>query len=100
KDWAARYYSIAMTYAYFGGVLLVLGLSLFAREVVVLLLSPAYAESYRVVSLVALSYLLLGMRSIVHVGMVLRRRTVAYARAFGSAAVVNVVANFLLIPRY
>jgi O-antigen/teichoic acid export membrane protein len=89
-----------MTYYVFFSLYLSLGLSVLAEDVIRLLGTPAYYEAYRVVPLLALSYVFYGMYFVASGGVQLAKRTHYLAYVAGGAALLQIALNFWLIPRF
>lgn len=77
-----------------------LGLSLFAREVTLLLSSGAYIDAYRIVPVVVAGFLWLALYNIVSWEMGYTEKTSYFPLITGVSAVVNVLLNMALIPIY
>lgn len=91
----------ARNFDYFLALLafLLLGLALFSKEIIVLLATPQFAESEPIVVIVAGSYLLYGVYFYTSAGLNIKRKTQYQAYAAVSAAGLNLLLNWLLIPR-
>jgi len=79
---------------------LVVGLSMFADEVVRVATTPAYYGAARVVPLITIAYALYGFHLITSTGMGVRKRTGGLMIVVTAAALLNLGGNLLLIPRY
>jgi O-antigen/teichoic acid export membrane protein len=97
---AKELYSYATTYYLAGMLFLVLGLAMLAPEIVRLMAAPQYGAAATVVPIIALAGLGEGLRYVLTIGIMLRKRPLIRSAALGAAAVVNVVLNVLLIPRH
>ncbi len=97
---AKVFYARIFTYALALFTFLALGLTLFAEEALYLFATPAYFGAAKVVPLLALSYLFYQANYLIALGLDLTGRTSYYAPIVGAAAVVNLILNFVLIPRY
>ncbi len=87
-----------LTFFLFVAFVFVLGISLFAREIVTVVTSADYMEGYVIVPFIAFSYLLFGAR-ILFVGVLAaekKTKIIAYSSIAG--ALLNIVANIVLIP--
>lgn len=73
-------------------------LILLSREIVTVVADPAYHEAYRVVPIVASAYVLQGLYFMSVTQMFYIGRTGVLPLLTGSAGVVNLALNFLLIP--
>lgn len=97
---ARQVYSRVLTYFVLAGVFLALALSVLSREALIAMTTPPFYDAYRVVPLLALSYVLSGCFSIMAVGINLERKTKYVPVVTGVGACANVVLNFVLIPDY
>jgi O-antigen/teichoic acid export membrane protein len=80
-------------------MLVCVGLSLFAQELLAVL-APGYDRAYRGVLLVTLGGVALGISSIVMAGISYTRRTTYFAVLSVAAAAVNIALNLVLIPPF
>lgn len=98
---AQRYFSKVMTYFTFLLVWVGLGLALFSKELIKFFaLNPAYWPSYTIVPIITLAYVFLGMRLVSVLGIYLTKQTRYIGVTTIACALCNVVANFILVPRY
>ncbi len=101
KEGDKRYYSKMQTYFVFVLFWAGLGLALFGKEIIkVLALNPDYWSAYQVVPYIIFAYIFGGARSVVSLGLYLKRKTNFIAYNTIGAAVLNIGLNFLLIPKY
>jgi O-antigen/teichoic acid export membrane protein len=99
KPDAKEIYKKILVYFTFVCVWAGLLLSVFAREALIVMATPAYYPGYRVVPLLAISYILLGMCSILVAGIQISNKTQYASYSFMIAAGVSLGMNFLLVPR-
>ena len=97
---AKELFSYAATYYLTGMLFCVLGLSALAPEIVRLMAAPSYHGAAPVVPLIALAGLCEGLRFVFTIGIAFQKRPLIRSAAMGAAAVVNVILNVLLIPRF
>jgi len=97
---ANEFYTKGFTYALFLGSILALTISLLSKEAILIISNPEYHKAYSIVPLVALSYFFWGIPSLVNVGTGLKRKTYFVAICFGIGAALNIIFNFLTIPKY
>jgi O-antigen/teichoic acid export membrane protein len=77
-----------------------LGMSLVIKEVISVIAPPQFHNAYKVVPLVALSYLFYGISYYFQSGIYISKKT-KYLGLMGTiCAIVNIGLNFLLIPRF
>jgi len=99
KDYCDEYYAKALTYFVFIGVFIISGLSLLSKDILYLISDESYWEAYKIIPLIASSYLFLGIARILDVGIPIKRKTHLSAIAFIAAAIFNLYLNWLLVPR-
>lgn len=95
---ASRSYTKVFIYYCVGGLGLALGLSLFAREILLIVTTPAYVDAARYVWLLVLTPLTSGLQTIVMVGLFIEKRIGQMGWTIALAALLNTLLNFLLIP--
>jgi len=96
KELFARVYEYLMLGLLFGA----LGISLFGPDAVSVLAPPSYWAASQIVPIVALAYVFSGLFYYFQLGMALSKQTEFRAYAVGASALLNILLNFLLIPRY
>jgi len=92
----------AQNFTYF---VLILGftslvLSIFSREIVGLLTTEEYFDSYKVVPYICLSFLFYGIYFYLSYGMNIKKMTRYQPVIIGISASLNLLLNFVLIPKY
>ncbi len=97
---AAKYFARMLTYFTYFGLIVVLAVSIPAREIVAVVATEEYGAAARVVPLIALSYMMMGVWSVANVGLALKRKTLQGSGAAVIAAVANIVLNAILIPPF
>jgi len=96
-----RYYSKIQTYFVYLLAWVGLALSVYGPEWIALLAQkPDYAAAVPVVTLIALAHVANGARQSVSLGLLLKNHTRILAISTLGSAVVNVLLNLLLIPRF
>ncbi len=92
----------ANVYKYFSvaGFFLALIISLYSKEIIQIMTTPAYYTAYRIVPFIVLSHLFHGFYMIFAAGCTFARKTFYFPIATGVAALMNTVLNILLIPYY
>ena len=94
------YKSILNIFTAIGGILFIL-ISLFSPEILNLISqNKDYVAAYRVVPFITFSKLLFGIYMIFTVGVTLTNKTKYISYANSCAAVLNVVLNFIFIPKF
>ena len=79
---------------------LALSLTVFAKEIISLIATPLYQEAFKVVGPLSLGLVAYGSYSILALGIMISRKTGYLAWTAGAAALLNIVLNFLLVPRF
>lgn len=100
QDKARETYTRVFTYFLLAALLIALAISALAKELIAVMADPSFYEAYKVIPLVALSYVLYGCYYQLAAGMYLEGKTNHMAVLMGVAAVLNVALNFALIPHY
>ncbi len=92
--------TIADFYRYYlAGVLLVsLVISMFAREVIILMADKSYHDGWRVVYLLCISYVFYGSVVVISYAIEIARKNWVSGIFWVFATVINIALNFLLIP--
>jgi O-antigen/teichoic acid export membrane protein len=88
------------TYYYFVGTFMALGLSLLAKEIIMLLAAPQFWSAWMVVPIIAFSYLQHGLGQFFKWGALLRNKPYHVSAMVLLSAILNVALNFVLIPRW
>ncbi|MBC8312925.1 MAG: polysaccharide biosynthesis C-terminal domain-containing protein [Candidatus Cloacimonetes bacterium] len=96
-----RFYSKLQTYFVFILFWAGLGLAFFSKELIeTFTLNPDYWLAYKIVPIIILAYIFGGAKYVVNLGLYLKNKTkyVAYNTVF--VLILNVILNFLFIPKY
>ena len=80
--------------------LVMVTLSLFAKEVVELLTGPEFHQAYRVIPIVSLGYVFYSMHDHLRVPSLLTKKTSISIVVYGAGAASNVLLNLALIPSW
>lgn len=101
KDQNAKtIYSRVLTYFFLVAMFVALALSVLSREAIAIMATPEFHAAYRVIPLIALSYVLYGCYYVVSIGISLEAKTKLVAPFVIAAAVVNLGFNYLLVSHY
>jgi len=98
KD-AERFYSRVLTYLFWGGGFLSVGLAALAGDILRLVSTPAYYGAAAVIPLVVLSYVFYGAYFATNIGSLLKNKTYWITIIVGISLAVQVGLNLLLVPR-
>ena len=93
-------FSRVLTYFVLVAMFVALALSVLSKEVLHVMATPAFFNAYKVVPLIALSYVLYGCYYILSIGLSLEAKTKYIAVVVGTIAIVNLGFNYLLVPSY
>lgn len=80
--------------------LFALGLSLFAKELILLMASKAYTSSHEVVFVLSMGYVLIGMAGIVVLPIQITKKTWLITITWVLSSVFNIALNIVLVPLY
>jgi len=97
---AKEVYSSVLTYFSLVAVFVALGISVLPKEVLLIMATPPFYGAYKVIPLIALSYVFSGCYWVLGAGLNLARKTKYVPLIVGVGAVVNLGLNYLLIPSY
>ncbi|MBI2857842.1 MAG: polysaccharide biosynthesis protein [Chloroflexi bacterium] len=100
EDNAKEVYSRSLTYYLLLGSFATLGLAVLSREILMVMTTPAFYSAQRVVPIIATVNLVVGCRSLVGVGILLKKKTQYLAFAMVGAAIVNMGLLYLMVPSY
>ncbi len=81
-------------------VFLYLGVSLFSKEIVEVLMDVRFHECYRIVPLVVLCLIFGELNGIFHLKFIFRNKTIWFPISMVLGIVLSALLNYLLIPRY
>ncbi len=96
-----RFYSKMLTYSMFVLTWAGLGLAIIGKELIkTLALNPDYWLAYTIVPYIIFGLLFSGARTVVNIGLYITHKTSSIALNTIFAAVLNIILNFLLIPKY
>lgn len=97
---ARQTFSRVFTYFLLVTMFVSLALSVLSKEVLAVMATPAFRAAYKVIPLIAVSYVLNGCNNILGAGIALEAKTKYYLPIMGAAAIVNLGLNYLLIPDF
>lgn len=86
---------------YVAGILfLTLVVSMFSRELIMIMADKSFYSSWTVIFLLSLSYVFYGISNVISIGIDVEKKTWLKAIFWITAAIINIGLNFLLIPSY
>jgi len=96
---AQSIYSVIFTYFMFLELYIGLGIGVLIKDVLKIVADPSFHQAYQYVILIVMAYIIYGAYIYVQFGIHVEKRTKHLAFATLIGAGINVLANFLLIPR-
>jgi len=100
KPEAKKIYSGALTYFLLAAVFLLLILTFFVKEIILLISTAAYLPGVKAIPFIALAYIFFGLYNIVDIGVLIKARTIYYTLIIGIGTVVNILMNIFFMPKY
>lgn len=100
KKNAEEIFSRVFTYCSFILILTALALSILSKDLLKIIATPAFFNAYKVIPIIASSYVLHGIYFNFYVGFLIEKKTKYVGGIVGFTAVVNIILNFILIPKY
>lgn len=97
---AKEVYSSVLTYFVLVAMFVALALSVLSKDVLVIMATPSFYGAYKVIPLIALSYVLYGCYYILNIGYHISKKTKYSPFIIGTGSIVNLCLNYLLIPTY
>lgn len=97
RDSKVMYAKLATYYVFFA-MIAVVGISLFAKEAVQLLIPRSYIQGYIIIAPLALGYVIYGLYQIIGIGLILAKKTHLITAAIVLGSCLSIILNFLLIP--
>jgi O-antigen/teichoic acid export membrane protein len=75
-------------------------ITIFARPILVVLAQPRYYAAEKVIGLLVLATVAYGAYLVANIGLLITKKTILTSSAIAIGALLNIVLNFLLIPRF
>jgi len=97
---AQEFYSRLLTYYFLIAGFAVMSLSLFSKEIIMLIAQPSFLEAWTVVPIVALSQICIGCVYITAIGVNLKKKPSHLMFAWLFGVTIHLLLNFTLIPRF
>lgn len=88
------------TYFCFCYTFLSLGIAIFIQNIVQVMASPEYYSAYKAVPFVLLGYIFFGLAGLLHLGIMVEKRTKYTLIVAAGTALINIILNFALIPQF
>jgi len=100
KEEANKIYAGALTYFLFIATFIFLMISLFSKEIILIVTTSEYLNGAKAIPLISLAYIFFGLYYIVDIGILLKVKTIYYTIITGIGAVVNIGLNIIFIPKF
>jgi O-antigen/teichoic acid export membrane protein len=100
KNNAKEIYAKVFTYFFLAAGGFALFLSVFAKVIVKIFASPLYYSAYTVIPFIAFSYVFYGLHFILVPGLHLKEKSKYYPLVVVIPAFVNLILNYIVVPRY
>ena len=97
---AERQFAQILTYYLFAIGFIGLGLSVLAREVLVIMTTPRFYGAYVVIPLIVLSYIFYGIRFMTNIALPIQDKMKYMPPIIIGSAILNLGLSYILIPRY
>jgi len=96
---SGEFYSRLMTYFAFVLMIVVVGVSLFGKELVMVLAkNKDYWDAYKIIPILSLAMLFIGIRYIAEIGLNIEKKTGVKAKIVVAVSVLNIILNVVFIP--
>ncbi|KKQ78931.1 MAG: hypothetical protein UT02_C0052G0005 [Parcubacteria group bacterium GW2011_GWC2_38_7] len=97
---AKKIYSKTLTYYLLIGAFLVATLSIFGRELLQIATPSQYLEAYKIIPLLAFSFIIYGLYQIIGIGLILTKKTKFFTYSIAIGAITSLLFNRLLVPSF
>lgn len=98
KENSAEIYASIMNYFLIGALTISLALSVYTKDMLRFMADSAYWSAYKVVPIIAASYVISGAMAITGAGILIGNKTKYRALSTLAATIVNITLNILIIP--
>lgn len=99
RENANEFYSRILTYYFLVSISFCLFLSVFIKDIIRIVATPAFYSAYHIVPLVTLGFVFWGLSTVFDTGILLRKKTYFKTLTAALAMVISLFLNYLLIPR-
>lgn len=101
KDSLQKFYNNTVHYIYYISLIACLVLSVFAKEVIMLMSSSKeFYPAWKFIPIIAFAYVHYGLSEMLGKGIILSKRTLYMSLSVVSAAIINIILNLILIPEF
>ncbi len=96
---SGEFYSKLMTYFAFILMIVVVGISLFGKEIIMVLAkNKDYWEAYKIIPVLSLAMMFIGIRYIAEIGLNIEKKTGIKAKIVVFVSILNILLNLIFIP--
>jgi len=95
-----KIYPVTLNYYAIITLLVAAGITVFAREIVLIVATPDYMPSVPIICILLFRYILPGSEQITGVGIVISKKTIFTSLALAAAVLANLIATSILTPRF
>lgn len=92
KKFSRYFFAAIITFA--------LSISIFSRELIIIMSDQSYHKSYSIVFILAVSYVFLGLSGIIVIGIQITKKTWIITLIWPLSAIISLMFNYILIPSY
>jgi len=100
SSYADRFYSNMLVYVLYISIGISMVLSVFAREVVQIVSTPAYASAAQLVGLLLFGHILFVVQNVFNVGIILKRKTAYWSASLALETTASILMWLALAPRW
>ncbi len=100
EDYSGKYYARILTHFLYVGLFLCLGISLFSKEILLLMGKQEYLDAQYIIPVLLLAFLLDGIQKNVQISIFVERKTLWVPFISGGACALNIGLNLFLIERF
>ena len=97
---AKSIYALVTTYYFLIVCFIALSLSVFSRELILIMADAAYIDAYKYIGIIAFSYVISGLVYHYNIGMHIQKKTKYVSYINVPTAIINVLLNLILIPKF
>jgi O-antigen/teichoic acid export membrane protein len=100
KEFAKEIFAKILTYVIILSVFIALSISVLSKEIITIMASPSFIGAYVIIPLITTSIVLQISTNVVRIGILIKRKTFYLPVISSIIALLNVILNFALTPRY
>lgn len=100
KDYALPFFKRVFLYFNIAVISFSLLISIFVKDVLVIMAAPSYLEAYKIVPIIIIAYIFQAWTYYCNIGIYIKEKSKYLALAYIISAVSVIILNFILIPKY